>query len=95
MPVFITDINTQAIDAAKKELPGLLSALCDNSNRSDIGAMVPAAAKALGGFDVLVNNAGIAGPTASVEDVDRDKWEQVLKVDVIGTVNVTRLAMPI
>jgi short-subunit dehydrogenase involved in D-alanine esterification of teichoic acids len=46
--VFITDINTQAIDAAKKEIPGLLAALCDNSKRSDIEAMVPAAVKALG-----------------------------------------------
>jgi short-subunit dehydrogenase involved in D-alanine esterification of teichoic acids len=33
--VFITDINTQAFDAAKKEVPGLLSTLCDNSKRSD------------------------------------------------------------
>jgi NAD(P)-dependent dehydrogenase (short-subunit alcohol dehydrogenase family) len=92
--VFVTDINTQAIAAAKKEIPGLLTALCDNSKRSDIEAMVPAAVKALGGLDVLVNNAGIAGPTASVEEVDPDKWEQVLKVDVVGTFNVTRLAIP-
>src|SRR6516165_1995129 len=68
--VFISDINTQAIDAAKKEIPGLLSSLCDNSKRSDIEAMVPAAVKALGGLDVLVNNAGISGPTAPVEEVD-------------------------
>ena len=47
--VFITDINTQAIDAARKEIPGLLTALCDNTKRSDIEAMVPAAVKALGG----------------------------------------------
>ena len=46
--VFITDINAQAIDAAKKEIPGLLATLCDNSKRSDIEAMVPAAVKALG-----------------------------------------------
>jgi len=45
--VFITDINTQAIEAAKKEIPGLLTALCDNSKRSDIEAMVPAAVNAL------------------------------------------------
>jgi NAD(P)-dependent dehydrogenase (short-subunit alcohol dehydrogenase family) len=92
--VFITDINTQAIDAAEKEIPGLLTALCDNSKRSDIKAMVPTAVKALGGLDVPVNNAGISGPTASVEEVDPDKWEQVIAVDVVGTFNVTRLAIP-
>jgi len=92
--VFITDISTQAIEAATKDIPGLLSTLCDNSKRSDIEAMVPAAVKALGGLDVLVNNAGIAGPTAPVEEMDPDKWEQVMQVDLIGTFNVTRLAIP-
>lgn len=92
--VFITDINTKAIEAAKQEIPGLLSALCDNSKRSDIEKMVPAAVEALGGLDVLVNNAGISGPTAPVEEMDPDKWEEVMKVDLIGTFNVTRLAIP-
>jgi NAD(P)-dependent dehydrogenase (short-subunit alcohol dehydrogenase family) len=92
--VFISDINTQAIDAAKKEIPGLLSSLCDNSKRSDIEAMVPAAVKAIGGLDVLINNAGISGPTAPVEEMDPDKWEQVMTVDLVGTFNVTRLAIP-
>jgi len=56
--------------------------------------MVPAAVKALGGLDVLVNNAGISGPTAPVEEMDPDKWEQVMTVDLVGTFNVTRLAIP-
>src|SRR3974377_922144 len=90
----ITDINTQALDAAKKEIPGLLTKVCDNSKRSDIEAMVPAAVKALGGLDVLVNNAGVAGPTAPVEKMDPDKWEHVMTVDLVGTFNVTRLAIP-
>ena len=92
--VFITDINEQAIDAAKTEIPGLFAALCDNGKRSDIERMVPAAVEALGGLDVLVNNAGIAGPTAPVEKMDPDKWEEVMTVNLVGTFNVTRLAIP-
>ena len=44
---------------------------------------------------VLVNNAGIAGPTALVEETDPDKWEEVLTVNLVGTFNVTRLAIPL
>jgi NAD(P)-dependent dehydrogenase (short-subunit alcohol dehydrogenase family) len=92
--VFITDIHQQTIDAATIEIPGLLATLCNNGNRSDIERMVPEAVAALGGLDVLVNNAGIAGPTAPVEEMDPDKWEEVMAVDLVGTFNVTRLAIP-
>jgi NAD(P)-dependent dehydrogenase (short-subunit alcohol dehydrogenase family) len=92
--VFITDINNQALEAVKKEMPGVLTKLCDNSKRADIEAMVPAAVEALGGLDVLVNNAGISGPTAPVQEIDPDKWEAVMAVDLTGTFNVTRLAIP-
>ena len=56
--------------------------------------MVATSAKALGGLDVLVNNAGIAGQTAPVEESDPDQWEAVMKVDVLGTFNVTRHSIP-
>ena len=56
--------------------------------------MVRDAAAALGGVDVLVNNAGISGPTQPVEEFDPDKWEAVLQVNLTGTFNVTRLAIP-
>jgi NAD(P)-dependent dehydrogenase (short-subunit alcohol dehydrogenase family) len=92
--VFITDIHQQTIDAAKVEIPGLLATLCNNGKRSDIERMVPEAIAALGGLDVLVNNAGIAGPSAPVEEMDPDKWEEVIAVDLVGTFNVTRLAIP-
>jgi NAD(P)-dependent dehydrogenase (short-subunit alcohol dehydrogenase family) len=49
-----------------------MTKVCDNSNRSDVEAFIPAGVEALGGLDVLVDNAGISGPTASVEEVDPD-----------------------
>ena len=56
--------------------------------------MVADAAQALGGIDVLINNAGIAGPTAPVVELIPTHWEKVLQVNLTGTFNVTRLAIP-
>ncbi|MGB7480843.1 MAG: SDR family oxidoreductase [Burkholderiaceae bacterium] len=92
--VCVCDINAQALDTVAKKIPGLKTIVCDISQRQDIERMVPAAVAALGGLDVLVNNAGIAGPTAPVEDTNPDQWEEVMTVDVIGTYHVTRLAIP-
>jgi NAD(P)-dependent dehydrogenase (short-subunit alcohol dehydrogenase family) len=64
--VLITDINEQALAAAQNEVPGPLTGVCDNSKRTNIQAIVPAVVEALGGVDVLDNNAGIGGPTAPV-----------------------------
>ena len=43
---------------------------------------------------MLVNNAGISGPTTSVEEMDVDQWQAVLAVNLVGTFNVTRLSIP-
>jgi NAD(P)-dependent dehydrogenase (short-subunit alcohol dehydrogenase family) len=92
--VCVCDIDTNALCAAAAEIPGLETIVCDISKRADIERMVPDAVERLGGLDVLVNNAGIAGPTAPVEEADPDQWEAVMKIDVIGTFYVTRLAIP-
>lgn len=92
--VCVCDIDVTALDTAAKDIPGLITEVCDVSKRQDIERMVAAAVKSLGGLDVLVNNAGISGPTAPVEDMDPDAWEMVMNVDLTGTFNVTRLAIP-
>ena len=92
--VFVVDIDAAALAALAKESPRIETAECDLSSRADIERVVPAAVNALGGLDVLVNNVGISGPTAPVESFDPDAWEQVMQVNLNGTFNVTRLAIP-
>jgi NAD(P)-dependent dehydrogenase (short-subunit alcohol dehydrogenase family) len=75
-------------------LKGLKIGICNVGDRTQIEKMVADAADKLGGIDVLVNNAGISGPTVPVKDVDPDQWEEVLKVDLTGTFNVTKNAIP-
>jgi NAD(P)-dependent dehydrogenase (short-subunit alcohol dehydrogenase family) len=92
--VYTCDINGQALATASAELSGLKTGVCDIGDRRQIAKMVADAVERLGGLDILVNNAGIAGPTAPVADFDPDAWEQVLHVNLTGTFNVTRNAIP-
>jgi NAD(P)-dependent dehydrogenase (short-subunit alcohol dehydrogenase family) len=92
--VYTCDINADALKAAAADLPGLKTGVCNIGDRAQIGEMVADAASQLGGIDVLVNNAGIGGPTAAVVDLEPDDWEQVLKVDLTGTFLVTKHAIP-
>lgn len=92
--VCVCDIDESALATSAKEIPGLKTVVCDVSERDEVERMVVASVEALGGLDVLVNNAGIAGPTAPVEAADPDQWEAVMRVDVIGTFHVTRHCIP-
>jgi NAD(P)-dependent dehydrogenase (short-subunit alcohol dehydrogenase family) len=92
--VFVCDLDAKGLEVLAQEINGLVTKVCDMSKRSDIEQMVPFAAEALGGLDVLVNNAGISGPTAPVEEINPDDWEKVMQIDLNGTFNVTRLAIP-
>src|SRR5690242_11216524 len=90
--VFGCDLDETALASAAKE--GILTARCDMAQRAQIERMVPAAVEALGGLDVLVNNAGIAGLTLPVDQMPPDDWDRVIAVNLTGMFDVTRLAIP-
>ena len=92
--VFVCDMDAKGLASLKAEMPGVSTGVCDISKRDAVETAVHAAAGDMGGIDVLVNNAGISGPTQPVEQFDPDKWEAVLQVNLTGTFNVTRLAIP-
>ncbi|HEV7632561.1 MAG TPA: SDR family oxidoreductase [Steroidobacteraceae bacterium] len=92
--VYVCDIDTAALQRAAGELPGLLTQRCDVGDRAACAAMVADAVDRLGGLDVLVNNAGIGGPTKPVHELDPEDWDAVLRVNLTGTFDVTRNAIP-
>jgi NAD(P)-dependent dehydrogenase (short-subunit alcohol dehydrogenase family) len=92
--VFVCDIDTASVDAIAKEIPGLITRVCDMSRRAEIERMVPDAVARLGGLDVLINNAGISGMTLPVADYPPDDWDKVVAVNLTGMFDVTRLAIP-
>jgi NAD(P)-dependent dehydrogenase (short-subunit alcohol dehydrogenase family) len=92
--VYICDIDVAALERVAGELPGLITRRCNVGDRADVTAMVADAAQRLGGVDVLVNNAGIGGPTKPVHELDPADWDAVLQVNLTGTFDVTRHAIP-
>ena len=92
--VAVCDIDESGLETLRSECPGVVTLVCDVGQRDAVERMVPAAVAALGGLDVLVNNAGIGGPTAAVEQFPPADWDRVLQVNLTGTFDVTRLAIP-
>ena len=92
--VHVCDIDTAALQAVHRELPQLGTSVCDVADRASVQRMMEQAIAQLGALDVLVNNAGIAGPSASVADLDPAAWDAVIRVNLTGTFNVTQLAIP-
>jgi NAD(P)-dependent dehydrogenase (short-subunit alcohol dehydrogenase family) len=92
--VYICDLDEPALARAASALPGLLTRACDVGDRAAVAAMVADAAARLGGIDVLINNAGIGGPTKPLQDLDPADWDAVVRVNLTGTFDVTRCAIP-
>jgi NAD(P)-dependent dehydrogenase (short-subunit alcohol dehydrogenase family) len=67
----------------------------DVSSLADVERLFGEVQRNLGGLDVLVNNAGIAGPTARVEDIQPGDWDRCIAIDLNGMFYCTRKAMPL
>jgi NAD(P)-dependent dehydrogenase (short-subunit alcohol dehydrogenase family) len=93
--VFICDVDKQALEAARKELPKIHIAVADVSDETSVADLFAQVEKALGGLDVLINNAGIAGPTGYVETLTREDWDRTLAVNITGQFLCARLASPL
>jgi NAD(P)-dependent dehydrogenase (short-subunit alcohol dehydrogenase family) len=54
-----------------------------------------ASAENIGGLSILINNAGVAGPSAPVEEIDEDGWDRCIRINLSGTFYMTRRAVPL
>ena len=61
---------------------------------ADVDRLFEAAAEHLGGLDALINNAGIAGPTGGVDEIDPADWRRTIDVCLTGQFLCARRAVP-
>ncbi|MEZ8014643.1 MAG: SDR family oxidoreductase [Ascidiaceihabitans sp.] len=85
--VWVADVDEAALAA----VPSSWTAVCcDASNEVDMAALF----ERLDGLDVLCANAGIAGPTALVEDIDLSEWQRCVSVNLEGAFLASKYAAP-
>ena len=93
--VHVCDIDENAISDFLSEYPTASATKADVSDAVQVEQVFEDVADRYGRLDVLINNAGIAGPTAPVEDIDPVDWDQTIAVDLNGHFYCTRKAIPL
>jgi NAD(P)-dependent dehydrogenase (short-subunit alcohol dehydrogenase family) len=93
--VHIADVNAAAVQEIIQQYPTITGTVGDISKPTDLDTLFHDVQKQLGGLDVLVNNAGIAGVTTPVTDYPIDTWNAVVNINLTGTFMVTQRAIPL
>jgi NAD(P)-dependent dehydrogenase (short-subunit alcohol dehydrogenase family) len=93
--VHVCDIDLAALDKFRADFPGITTSVTDVADADAVHRLFDDAQKALGGLDVLVNNAGIAGPTSPIEKMNPEDWRRCIAVNLDSVFYCTRLAVPL
>lgn len=93
--VHICDLAPAALEACCADLPGVTGTCCDVSDAAQVDRLFADLSTHHDRLDILVNNVGIAGPTAPVEDIAPQDWDRTIAVDLSSAFYVTRRAAPL
>lgn len=89
--VWVTDLDGSALDALPE---GWRTTRKDVTDEGAVAALFREIGESWGGLDVLCANAGIAGPTAKVEDIALDEWRRCVSVNLEGAFLAAKYAAP-
>ena len=95
--ILLSDRHARRLDEVRKsfasEYPAaVFGSVCDVTQQDDVERLFARAEAEMGGFDVLVNNAGLGHGARVVETTDAD-WQRVLDVTLTGTFRCLRAAL--
>ena len=93
--VFIWDIDKKLLNSAVDEVknPNLFHSVVDISNYQEVEKNVAEIASN-SNIDILINNAGITGPTGPLWEYDVDMWNKIVQINLMGTFNCCRAVVP-
>ena len=92
--IHICDINDDALAACQEKHSDWGISKCDVSKEDQVAALFDDAGKHLGGLDILINNAGIAGPTSGIAEMSSDDWRQTIDINLNSQFYCTKNALP-
>jgi len=93
--VFICDISKERLAQCQAEMPGIEGITADVSDPDQVDLFFEEAISFLGGLDVLVNNAGIAGPSEPVEKMSPKEWDRTIAVNLNSQFYCVRRSVPL
>jgi NAD(P)-dependent dehydrogenase (short-subunit alcohol dehydrogenase family) len=93
--VHVCDVDEAHLAALAKHDPHVSSSVCDVADPITVARLFETVKAKLGGLDALVNNAGIAGPTAPCVDIALADWERTLAVNLTGQFLCAQHAIPL
>ena len=93
--VIIWDLDPKALEKATKEInsPNLSANIIDVSNFKEVEITTKQIIKSTN-IDILINNAGITGPTATLWEYDVEMWKKIVDINLMGTFNCCRTIVP-
>ena len=93
--VIIWDVDPKMVEKSIKDTnnPNLSSNIIDVSNYNDVEKCVNKIIKK-SNIDILINNAGITGPTSTLWEYDVEMWKKIVDINLMGTFNCCKAIVP-